>query len=498
MNRVSFYTDIDYRAWLLTCLVVSIMTLVAACQPPRRVAAAEPAPRTSIDEPDPRQMKFPPVEFNPPEPERIVLGNGLVVHLLEDHELPLVTVTATIRTGGWLDPPDKVGLASLTGLTMRTGGTQRMAAAELDQELERFAMVMSVSFGVESGVATLDVLKKDLDRGLTLFADVVRRPAFDPARVELAKLQARESIRRRNDQPQSVASREFAKLLYGPSHPFARETSIESIAGITREDLIAFHAVTVHPNGMLLGITGDFNTAAVLQKLQDLFGDWAPGLVPRMALPALGPQDTREVRFVGKPTSQTHLRAGHLSVKETDPDYPALLLLNDILGGGSFRSRLFQDVRTKQGLAYSVSSVLRGGIYERGVWGMRTETKSASTQRVIAALVQNLQRLREQPVSDAELEESKEAFVNSFIFSFTSPASIVNRRLQLEYDGLPKDFLQQLRDKVLKVTKEDLLRVAREQLHPDRLKILAVGPPDTAGVLAGFGEVKEIRLEPER
>jgi len=128
---------------------------------------------------------------------------------------------------------------------------------------------------------------------------------------------------------------------------------------------------------------------------------------------------------------------------------------------------------------------------------MRTETKTASTQQVIATLVKNIERVRDQPVTDIELEESKEAFVNSFIFSFTSPASIVNRRLQLEYDGLPADFLQRLRDRVMELTKDDLLRVAREQLHPDRLKILAVGPPDTARVLAGFGEVKEIRLEPE-
>jgi predicted Zn-dependent peptidase len=474
-----------------------LIAAVVGLGEPRPLAALEPPSPIAAELTDPRHMTFPPVALNPPEPERVVLENGLVVYLLEDHELPLVTVSATIRTGGWMDPSDKVGLAALTGLSMRTGGTHHTGAAELDQELERLAMVMSVSIGVESGVAMLDVLKKDLDRGLALFAEVLRRPAFDPARLELAKLQARESIRRRNDQPQSIASREFAKLLYGPSHPFARETSMESIARITREDLISFHTATFHPNGVLLGITGDFDKATVLNTLRELFGDWTPGQATRMAPPPIEPADIRQVRFVGKPISQTHLRAGHLSLKETDPDYPALVLLNDVLGGGSFRSRLFQDVRTKQGLAYSISSVLRGGIYERGVWGMRTETKTASTQQVIATLVANLERLREQPVTDAELEESKEAFVNSFIFSFASPASILSRRLQLEYDGLPNDFLQQLRDQVMKLTKEDLLRVAREQLHPERLKILAVGPSDTARVLTGFGEVKEIRLDPE-
>lgn len=451
---------------------------------------------TATEQVDPRLMRFEPVGFNPPEPERLVLDNGMVVYLLEDHELPLVTISATIRTGGWMDPPDKVGLARLTGMVMQTGGIQGKSAAELDEELERLAAHLSVSIGPESGSATLDLLQKDVAEGLKIFSGILRAPAFEPARVELAKLQLIEGIRRRHDQPQSIASREFAKLLYGPAHPFARESSVESVSRISRDDLVTFHAASFHPNGIILGVTGDFEKASMLAMLRERFGDWVPGNVSQIHLPPVA-DEKGAVRFIGKVTSQTHLRAGHLSLKENDPDYPALVLLNDILGGSSFRSRLFQDVRTKQGLAYSVGSVLRGGIYEKGVWAMRTETKTASTQETINRLIANMQRLREQPVTDAELEEAKEAFVNSFVFSFANPASIVNRRIQLEYDGLPKDFLQQLRDKVIKLTKEDLLRAAREHLHPDRLKILAVGPPETARVLASFGEVKEIKLEPE-
>jgi len=477
----------------LLCLVAC--TAVLRGEPLVLAGQSGEAPETSTL--DPRRMTFPPVEFNPPEPERRVLSNGMVVYLLEDHELPLVTISATMRAGGWQDPPDKIGLASLAGVAMRTGGTQSLSAEGLDEELERLAASLAVSIGIESGVATLDLLKKDLDRGVTIFADVLRRPAFDPGRVDLAKLQTKESIRRRYDQPQGIASREFAKLLFGAAHPFARENSVASMTSITREDLIAFHAAAVHPNGIILGVTGDFDKDDMVQKLQRVFEDWKPGNVPTMTLPDIGASEQLEVSFVVKPTSQTHLRAGHLSLKETDPDYPGLVLLNDILGGGSFRSRLFQDIRTRQGLAYSISSVLRPGIHERGVWGMRTETKLSSTQQVIASLMTNLERLRNEPVSDAELREAKDAFVNSFIFSFTSPASIVSRRIQLEYDGLPKDFLQQLRDKVMKLTKEDLLRIARGHLHPDRLKILAVGSADAARVLEAFGDVKEIRLDIE-
>lgn len=469
-----------------------LLVLLAVMASPARAEAT-----ASLDMADPRSMRFPPVEFHPPEPERLVLENGMVVYLLEDHELPLVTVSATIRTGGWLDPPDKVGLASLVAVAMRTGGSQRMSAAAIDEELDRLGAQFSIVIGRESGVATLDLLAKDLGRGMAIFADVLRRPAFEPERVEVARLQAIEAIRRRDDHPQSIAAREFPKLLYGPQHPLARESSVASVSRISREDLFAFHAKSFHPNGMILGVTGDFDRTAMLALLRELFGDWTPGEVQPVAFPPLGAEAGLELRYVSKETSQTHLRVGHLSVKEDDPDYPALVLLNDILGGGSFRSRLFQDVRRQQGLAYSVGSVLRPGHRERGIWAMRTETKSESTQETISRLVANLERLRESPVTDEELEEAKDAFVNSFVFSFSSPAAIVNRRIQLEYDGLPKDFLQQLRDKVVKLTKEDLLRAARAHLHPDRLKILAVGPPDAAKVLTKFGEVKEIKLEPE-
>jgi zinc protease len=449
---------------------------------------------------DPRQMRFPTVEFNPPEPERLVLDNGMVVYLLEDHELPLITLNAMIRTGTWLDPADKVGLAALTGALMRTGGSARMSADEVDDELERMAATISISFGKESGSASLDVLKKDFPRGLQIFADLLRAPAFEANRVELARLQAIEGIRRRQDNPGSVAAREFAKLLYGPTHPSAREGTVESVKAITRDDLVAFHRATVQPNGIILGVTGDFDKTTVLAMLREVFGDWPKGAVPILSIPDVAPGEAAAaaVRFISKDTSQTHVRMGHLSIKETDPDYVALAIVNDILGGGSFRSRLFNDVRTKRGLAYSVGSTFRAGSHDQGMWYVRAETKLPSTQEVVNRFVANIERLRQEPVADAELEEAKEAYVNSFVFSFTSAASIVSRFMDLEYDGLPKDWLQQIRDKVVKLTKEDILRAAQKHLHPERLRLLAVGSGETLQrVLASFGDVKEIKLAPE-
>lgn len=449
---------------------------------------------------DPRTMTFPPVEFSPPEPERVVLENGMVVYLLEDHELPLVSVTVTMRTGSWLDPIDKIGLASMTGAVMRTGGGGGLSAEQVDAELEQFAGDVSIGIGRQSGSASLDVLSKDVPRGLEILAGLLRRPAFDPGRVELAKLQAIEGIRRRQDNPGSIVGREFAKILYGPDHPSARESSIESIKRLTRDDLVAFHRAAIHPNGMILGVTGDFKKEEMVALLRKVFGDWNKGTVPELKIADVPEAELSRpaVRFVSKETSQTHLRVGHLSIKEDDPDYVALAIANDILGGSSFRSRLFNDVRTKRGLAYSVGSRLNTGTHDQGVWLMRAETKLTSTQEVIEQFVANIERMRAEPVTDTELAEAKEAYVNSFVFSFASPSSIVSRLVELEYDGLPKDFLQQLRAKVVSLTKEEVQAAAKKHLRPDRLKIVAVGSGEALPkALATFGEVKEIKLSPE-
>ena len=449
---------------------------------------------------DPRTMKFKPVEFTPPDADRVVLDNGMVVYLLEDHELPLITLSATIRTGGWLDQKDKVGLAALTGSVIRTGGGGGLSSEQVDEELEQVAASLNISIGRQSGTASLDVLAKDFKKGLTILAGLLRRPAFEPARLELAKLQAIEGIRRRQDSPGSVAGREFVKVLYGAEHPTARESTIDSITRITRDDVVAFHQQTIHPNGIILGVTGDFDKQTMLASLREAFGDWKKGEVPELRI-ADAPEaagERRTVRFINKETSQTHLRIGQLSLRENDPDYVALAIANDILGGSSFRSRLFNDVRSKRGLAYSVGSRLNAGVHDQGVWLMRAETKLPSTHEVIERFVANMERMRTELVTDEELEEAKEAYVNSFVFSFASPSAIVNRLVELEYDGLPKDFLQQLRDRVIKLTKEEILAAAKKHWHPDRVTIVAVGLGEKLPkVLSSFGDAKEIKLAPE-
>ena len=471
------------------CLLLLVLWL------PLRIAyAAEPA---TID---PRTLTFKAIEFVQPEPDRVVLENGMVIYLLEDHELPLITIGVLMRTGGWLDPPDKVGLAALTGNVMLTGGGGGLSAAEVDDELAQFAGRMSIAIDRQSGSASIDVMRKDLQQALRLFAGVLRTPAFDPARVDLAKLQAMERIRRREDEPESIASREFSKLLYGPGHPTARESSAESVGRIRREDLIAFHQNTIHPNGIILGVTGDFVKDEIVASLREAFGDWQRGTVPEVKIDDVPESEAARavVHFISKDTSQTHLRAGRLSVKETDTDYVPLLLANDILGGNSLIGRLFNEVRTKRGLAYSVGSELSTGMYNQGMWLVWAETKLPSTKEVLGQLVGNIERMRTEPVSDAELTQAKDSYVNSSVFDVSSSAKIVSRLMKLEYDGLPKDFYQQLREKILAVSKEDILAVGRKHLQADHMTIVAVGSGETLSAeLSTFGNVKEISLNSE-
>ncbi len=446
---------------------------------------------------DPRTMVFPPVEFHPPAAERVVLDQEMVLYLLEDHELPQIQIHAMIRTGGVYEPADKIGLAGLTGMVMRSGGTPSIPGDALDEELEFMAAEMSSMIGQDAGFASLDVLKKDFDRGLALFADVLMHPAFPQDKLDLAKRQVLEGIRRRNDNPGGIAGRQFAKRVYGADHPLARESTVETIGRITRDDLIAFHAAYYHPNAVILSVSGDFEKKEMIEKIRLALAGWPAIKTDLPSLPPIRDAFNPSVNLIEKDISQTHFRIGHLGIRQDDPDYFAVTLLDDILGNGGFRSRLFKEVRTRQGLAYSVGSVFTAGNLERGLFVAYGQTKAESTHQAIWAVEQEINRIRTEPVTEEELRLAKDAFLNSFVFSFSNSAQIANRQASLEYYGLPPDYLERLRDGIVGVTREAIRTVAQKHLRPGALIILAVGRPDRFDQpLSGFGKVNVIPLEP--
>lgn len=447
--------------------------------------------------PDPRTMTFPPQAFTPPKAERQVLSNGMILYLMEDHELPIIRVESMIKTGSIYEPADKVGLAGLTGAVMRTGGTIHHTGNEIDELTDQLAIDLSVGIGSDAGGAGLDVLKKDFDQGLALFADVLMNPVFEEEKLQIAKNNAIEAIRRRNDRPSSIASREFNKQIYGADNPYGREATEATVNAIRRADLVAFHEKYFAPNNLIVGITGDFDKKEIIGKLEKAFAGWPKKKIDFPNVATVVERKQGGVYEVIRPITQTQIRIGHLGIKQDNPDYFALSVMDDILGSGGFASRLFRDVRTQRGIAYSVGTALRAGNFERGVFMAYGETRVETTHQAISTIVDHLRKIREEPVTDEELKRAKESFLNSFIFSFTSSAQIVSRQMSLEYYGLPSDFLERFRDNVAKVTKEDVLRVARKYLHPEQLVIFVVGDEGRFDQpLSSLGKVVRVQLTP--
>jgi len=457
------------------------------------LAGVVPAMARTLDH---EKLQYPPLhDIVVPEVQRVTLPNGMRLFLLEDHELPLIYVSARIRVGSIYEPADKVGLADITGEVMRTGGTTSRTGDELDEELERIAASVETSIGLSSGSASVSVLKDDIDRGLAILADVLMHPAFRPDKIELAKMQHSSSIARRNDQPGQIASREFDKLIYGPQSPYARHTEYATIGSITRDDLVAFHKRFYGPNNMMLAVWGDFDAKQMIGKLEKAFAEWERIEVDLPEKPAVDYVWRSSVNLVGKPDiNQSNIYLGHVGGLMSDPDYFALTVMNQILGGG-FTGRLFKNVRSRQGLAYSVFGRYSSSFDHPGMFYVGCQTKSASTVHAIRAMLDEVKEITEKKVTDEELALAKESYLNSFVFNFDSKGEIISRLMMYEYYGYPPDFLQKTKESVENVTRADILRVARAHLKPDTVQVLVVGrPEDFDEPLSALGEVTTIDI----
>jgi predicted Zn-dependent peptidase len=444
---------------------------------------------------NPRQMTFPPLVFQVPTAERVVLANGMVVHLLEDRELPLVSIQAFIGTGSVYEPADQTGLAALTGAVLRGGGTALTSAEDFDDELEFMASAIESGIGADLGTVSMSCLKKNLDRTLALYAQVLTRPAFREDRVVQGKNLMIEGIRRQNDDPKEVADRELYKTIYR-NHPLGRYPTIDSVSSLRRDDLVAFHRRYFHPNNVILAVSGDFDRREILEKLEKAFAGWKRGDVslPQVAAPTA--VDKPALLLVKKDIDQTVIRMGHLGIDKNNPDLYAVTVMNTILGGNGFSSRLMSIIRSKEGLAYNVDSSFSAGRRFTGTFTAETETKSSSTAKAIGLMQGIIADMTRQPVRDVELSLARESIINSFIFAFTTPASVVAQRARLEYYGYPEGYLENYRKNIAKVSKQDVLRVARKYLHPDRMILVVVGDEQKFDKpLSSFGAVREIALE---
>jgi zinc protease len=422
------------------------------------------------------KLKYPPLpEFKIERPQVHVLDNGLTLFLLEDHELPLISVSARIRTGSDYEPADKVGLAGLMAAVQRTGGTGRMTGDAVDDYLASRAAVVETGMGGNSGSASMNCLKQDFDDVFQVLVDVLRTPRFDPDKLEVAKLQANDRIARRNDSVGAITSREFARLVYGPDSPLARLEEHATIAAVTRDDLLAFHRAYYHPNATYLGIVGDFDAAAMKAKVEAALRDWPRGPEFRAPEVAYRKEPNPGVYFVEKAdVTQANIRMGHLGILVANPDYFAVEVMNELLGG-SFASRLFSNVRSEKGLAYNVFGAVGSGYVQPGLFQLGMQTKSQTMTQAVAALRQEIDALLSAPPSASEVARAKASILESFVFNYTSKAGILSQQMTYAYYGLPSDFLERYRANVEKVTPDDVARVAKQYIHPDQLALLVVG-----------------------
>ncbi len=422
------------------------------------------------------ELKFAPLpEIKLPKYERFVLDNGMVVYLLEDRELPLVGGTALIRTGDRLESADKVGLAGLTGTVMRTGGTTEHSPDELNLLLEQRAASVETGINTTSGSASFSALSEDLPAVFELFSEVLKTPAFDPQQLELAKVQVRGGIARRNDNPEDIAGREFQKLLYGDASPYARTVEYATIDNISRADLVGFYQKYFHPNNIILGIVGDFNSAQMRSLIQKNLGDWKanPKLV-KPTLPTVSQAKTGGVYVVNQPQlTQSYVQIGHLGGKLDSPDYAALDVLSGVLNG--FGGRLFNSVRSRQGLAYTVYGVWSPKYDYPGTFLAGGQTRSDATVPFIKAIGEEIASLKAKPVTPAELAYAKDSTLNSFVFNFEDPSQTLSRLMRYEYYGYPADFIFRYEKGVKATTAADVQRVAKTYLKPENLVTLVVG-----------------------
>jgi zinc protease len=433
----------------------------------------------------PEKIKYPRLEFRIPQAERILLENGMVLFFLQDRELPLVSLSALVRTGSMYDPPGKEGLAELTASVMRTGGTAKLSSSEIDQRLDFLAASPSISMALDSASVQFSFLKSDLDACLNLLSQMLQYPAFEEEKLSLAISLKQEDLRRVEDNPQRLAFREFNRLLY-PDDPRGRYATPNSLNKIVRDDLTAFHGKYFFPANMMVAISGDLSREEAVTKIRQYFGDWKN---TRKAVDiALPPhQAGHGVFLIRKQLPQSTVVSGELSVSKKDPDYYAFSVLDFIIGSGGFPSRIFSAVRNNEGLAYSAGSFYRARP-NYGVFGTYAFTKTESTIAALDLMNAILKDVAAGSISQSELDWAKKSTINGFIFSFEQPGDVVAQQMTIDYESLPADYLRGYRKRIEALTRQDLNRVAARYLNMEKKLTIIVGDTDRFGKLPDIWE----------
>jgi predicted Zn-dependent peptidase len=463
------------RSVTISWLILALILGGCATGGPRE-AASPRSPGSALVQ----SMAFAPLHLAVPrvgtDVQRRVLPNGIVLYLATDRSLPVVKAHALFRAGNLYEDPARPGAAQFTASQLRAGGTETMPAAVLNEELE--VLGISVESGVSSEAMSLSLsaLSKDADRAFQLYADILQRPTFAPAPLETHRGRVVDDLRRVPDTPARLMMQEFARIMYTDAHPLGRPLTPAQARALRRDDLLEHYRRFVRPDNMWLAVVGDSSVDELAAKVQAHLGEWRPaGRLSLPGLPAVEPRFEHGVYLLPRALTQSNVVLGHFGIDRSNPDRYAVQLMDMILGGSGFTSRIMERVRTEEGLAYSVSSSFPTSNREVGLFRVTVQTKNESVPRAVRVILDEMERMRTAPVTPAELENAKEALINSFVFRFASRFSVVTQLLALEFDEYPPDYLDTLLDRYRAVSRDDVQRVARRYLRPEAATILVLG-----------------------
>ncbi len=428
----------------------------------------------------PDKLTFPPFSFTPPaaKDHRAVLKSGPVVYVAENRELPIVNVSLVFRGGTYLDPDGKEGLSELAGYLLTRSGTKNRTPEELEERLAFLGAQLSSGWGDDRGTVNLNLLSKDLDEGLAILREVLTEPRFADGRITLRKDQRLSEMKQRNDESASIEARERGFLAYGPDFYANRYETKASLEAITRDDLVAFRKKWVHPRNVLVAVSGDVDRAAILKKLDALFAGWPTQGEAAQPVPKPSFRMPAGTFLVDKDVNQGRVSLMLPGILRTDPDFFPAQVMNDVLGGGGFTSRITIRVRSEEGLAYSAGSAWTGGVWYPGTWRASFQSKVRTAAFAARIVLEEVTRMRDKEITAEELATSKASFIDTFPRRFATKAQVAGTLLDEEFTGRYKtepDYYATYRARFEKVTAEEVRRAAQKLLDPAQVTILVVG-----------------------
>jgi predicted Zn-dependent peptidase len=410
-----------------------------------------------------------------PHPRETKLANGLTVLVLEQHKLPTVAFTLWVKTGALADPKNLPGLAKATAEMLRESTTHR-SSAQLAADIDGIgaSLMASAEFGAETSTVNASGLSESTERLLELMSDVVLNPTFPPD--EFAKYQKRQlaQVEQMRSRPGFLAQERFQKVLYGDFAASVVSATPESLKAMTTAELKDFHDRYYVPNNALLGVVGDVQFDQVVSLIQKAFGDWKSHPVTPPDLGKISPPAPTKITLVDRPGSvQTNILAGDFAVRRADPDYIPLTVMNRVLGGGP-SARLFLNLREKHGYTYGAYSYFNSDIYP-GAWRANTEVRNAVTDGSMHELMEELKRIRTEPVPESELDEARHAIVASFALSLEQPSTLLSFYMTANYFRLPPDYWDRYPEEVAKVGPQAVQQMAKKYVDAEHLQFVCVG-----------------------